>query len=380
MRAAVLHEPGKRPPLAQSRPLVIEEVDLDPPGPGEILVRIVAAGLCHSDLSAILGDRPRVVPAVLGHEAAGVVEDVGGHVDGLAAGDHVVLVFVASCGHCVQCAQGRRSLCETAGRTRGQGTLHSGVRRLRLGGGVLHHYGGISAFAEYAVVSTASAVRIDPEVPLLDAALFGCAVLTGVGAVVNTAGMPAGATAAVVGLGGVGLCALMGARLSGASRLVAVDTNPKKLTLAASLGATDVFDARDPGCREQVVEATSGGVEFAFDMTGVPKAFELAVSLTRRGGVTVTAGLPRPEATAAVPLAALVADERTIRGSYMGSCVPCRDVPRFLALYRRGLLPVGQLRSGSLPLEGLNAGFDRMLCGESVRDVLEPGAPARTEI
>src|SRR6266446_5553254 len=223
IRAAVLNRMGVQPPYDRSKPLSIEEVELDPPGPGEVLVKIAAAGLCHSDLSVINGDRPRPTPMVLGHEAAGVVEEFGPGVDDLQKGDHVVMVFVPSCGHCLPCAEGRPALCEPGAAANTAGTLLSGARRLHRNGSEVHHHLGISGFAEYATVSRRSLVKVDRELPLDQAALFGCAVLTGVGAVINTAKVPAGTTVAVVGLGGVGLSALLAANLVGAGEIVAVD-------------------------------------------------------------------------------------------------------------------------------------------------------------
>jgi len=377
MRAAVLYEQGRPPPFAESHPLVVEDVELDEPGPGEVLVRIAAAGLCHSDLSAIAGDRPRTVPAVAGHEAAGVVESVGPGVDGFAEGDHVVMVFVASCGECGYCGEGRPNLCQSSWTARSRGTLQTGERRLHLPGVELHHWSGISAFAQYAVVVPGSLVAIDRDVPLETAAIFGCAVVTGVGAVLNTARVSAGSTVAVVGLGGVGLSAVLGATAAGAARVVAIDTNPAKLELAGELGATDVFDARDPDCAVQIRDRTSGGTEFAIEAAGAAAAAELAYAITARGGTTVTAGLPHPSQQLSVGLAALVADERVIRGSYMGSCVPRRDIPRYIELYRRGKLPVDRLRSASLGFDELNAGFDRLARGDTVRDILLPWASVR---
>jgi Zn-dependent alcohol dehydrogenase len=372
MRAAVLREQGLPGPYAQTRPLCVDDVELDEPGPGEVLVRIAAAGLCHSDLSAIAGDRPRTVPAVAGHEAAGVVEAIGPGVDGLSVGDHVVMVFVASCGQCGYCEQGRPNLCQSSWTARAEGTLQTGTRRLRQADRELHHWSGISAFAQYAVVVPGSLVAIDRDVPLETAAIFGCAVVTGVGAVLNTARVPAGSSVAVVGLGGVGLSALLGATAAGAARVIAVDTNPAKLELACELGATAVFDARDPDCAAQVRDHISGGTEFAIEAAGAPGAVELACAITARGGTTVTAGLPHPSHQLSVGLAALVADERVIRGSYMGSCVPRRDIPRFVELYRRGKLPVNRLLSGRVGFDDLNAGFDRLARGDTVRDILVP--------
>ncbi len=371
IRAAVLRAMGAPPPYAQSRPLVIEAVELAPPGPGEVLVRIGAAGLCHSDLSVINGDRPRSMPMALGHEAAGVVEALGDGVHDLQRGDHVVLVFVPSCGHCAPCAEGRPALCEPGAAANASGTLLGGERRLSLGEVTLNHHLGCSVFAEYATVSRRSLIRIERDLPLHHAALFGCAVLTGVGAVVNTARLQAGSSAAVIGLGGVGLASVMGAHAAGARRIVAIDLAPAKLELARELGATDVFDARDPDCVAQVRAATGGGVEYAFELAGSVRALDTAWRVTRRGGMTVTAGLPPPEAAFALPAVALVAEERTLKGSYIGTCVPSRDIPHYIELFRQGRLPVDRLLSARLALEDINTGFDRLACGEAVRQVIE---------
>ncbi len=370
VRAAVLRQMGAAAPYAQSRPLAIEEVELAPPGLGEVLVCIKAAGLCHSDLSVINGDRPRPMPMVLGHEAAGIVEALGPGVDDLAVGDHVVMVFMPSCGHCLPCAEGRPALCEPGAAANGAGTLLSGDRRWKQAGSFVNHHLGVSAFAEMAVMSRRSLVKIDRELPLDQAALFGCAVLTGVGAVVNTAKIPAGATAAVIGLGGVGLSSVLGALASGASRVMAIDLADSKLQLAKSLGATDIFNASAADTAEAVRAATKGGCEFVFEMAGSARAMELAYKITRRGGTTVTAGLPPPQASLALPLVNLVAEERTVKGSYIGTAVPTRDIPRFIEMFRRGHLPVDRLMSGSLSLAEINLGFDRLAAGEAVRQVV----------
>jgi len=370
IRAAVLDAIGATAPYAISKPLVISELELSPPGPGEILVKIGAAGLCHSDLSVINGDRPRATPMALGHEAAGIVEQLGDGVTDLERGDHVVLVFVPSCGHCGPCAEGRPALCEPGAAANGAGTLLSGARRLSRNGQAIHHHLGCSVFAEYATVSRRSAVKVDPDLPLEEAALFGCAVLTGVGAVVNTAQVRAGASVAVVGLGGVGLASLLGARVAGARHIVAVDLSDAKLDLAKSLGATHMFNAGDPECVDHIRQATSGGVEHAFELAGSVKALELAYRITRRGGTTVTAGLPPPTATFPLPAVNLVAEERTVKGSYIGTCVPSRDIPRFVELYRQGRLPVDRLMSGRLELDDINHGFDLLHEGKAVRQVV----------
>ena len=370
-RAAVLRETGRPAPYAQSRPLSIEAFELDPPGPGEVLVRVRAAGLCHSDLSVIDGNRPRPVPMVLGHEAAGVVEAIGPGVAGLAPGDHVVAAFVPSCGHCNPCADGRPALCEPGFRANSAGTLLSGARRLHDAAGDVHHHLGVSGFAEYAVLSEHSLVRVPRDLPFAEAALFGCAVITGVGAVVNTAVMPRGATAAVVGLGGVGLAAVLAARMLEAREIVAVDLNERKLAVAREFGATATVNAASPDAVERVREITGGGAAYAFEMAGSARALELAYRATARGGTTVTAGLPHPEQKVSLQHVSLVAEERTLKGSYLGSCVPSRDIPTYIEWYRAGRLPVDRLMSERLRLEDINAGFDRLAAGESIRQVIE---------
>lgn len=370
IQGAVLQAMGAATPYAESRPLAIEEVDLDPPGPGEVLVKIAAAGLCHSDLSVINGDRPRPTPMLLGHEAAGTVEELGAGVSDLKIGEHVVMVFVPSCGHCLPCAEGRPALCEPGAAANIAGTLLSGALRLSRNGQPIHHHLGCSAFAEYATVSRRSLVKVDPALPLTEAALFGCAVLTGVGAVINAAKVAAGQTVAVIGLGGVGLAALLGAVSAGASRVVAIDLADDKLALAKSLGATDTFNARSDNCADEVKAAIAGGVDFAFELAGSVKAMELAYRITRRGGTTVAAGLPPPTHTLPIPQASLVAEERTIKGSYIGTCVPVRDLPRYVALYRQGRLPVDRLLTGRLKLDEINLGFDRLREGHAVRQVV----------
>ena len=370
VRSAVLEATGASRPYDRTLPLTIAELDLEGPGPGELLVKIEAAGLCHSDLSVIDGNRARPTPMALGHEAAGVVVETGPGVTAVAPGDHVVLVFVPSCGQCVPCSQGRPALCEPAAVSNTEGTLLSGERRLRRNGEPVHHHVGVSAFAEYATVSAQSAIAIDKRFNLTHAALFGCAVLTGVGAVVNTGNIPPGTRVAVVGLGGVGLAALLGAKLSGARQIVAVDIAADKLGIAQSLGATHVVNAGDDDAVEQVKDLTVGGVDFAFEMAGSVAALSLAYSITARGGTTVTAGLPHPEHMLSIPAVTLVAEERTLKGSYVGSCIPRRDLPRYLDLFAKGLLPVDQLLSDTIALDEINAGFERLANGEAIRQVV----------
>ncbi len=373
IRAAVLEEMERPRPYATSKPLVIGEVDLDGPGEGELLIKIHAAGLCHSDLSTINGDRPRSMPMVLGHEAAAEVMEVGKGVADIKVGDHVVLVFMPSCGHCLPCAEGRPALCEPGAKANGAGALLSGGMRLsRKGQSVFHHIG-VSAFAEYATVSRRSVIKVDSTLPYDKAALFGCAVVTGAGAVINTAKVSAGSSVAVVGLGGVGLMAVMAARLTGCRQIVAVDMLASKLELAMAVGATHTVEVK-PGDNavEAVRDITGGGVDYAFEMAGSARALELAYKITRRGGTTVTASLPHPTHTVAIPVTNLVAEERTLMGSYVGSCVPERDIPRFISLYQQGLLPVDKLMSERIGLDEINEGFDRLADGASVRQILLP--------
>jgi len=371
VRAAVLRQIGRPGPYAETRPLAIEQLELDPPGEGEVLVHIRAAGLCHSDLSVIDGNRPRPVPMALGHEAAGIVEAVGRGVTALRPGDHVVAAFVPSCGHCIPCATGRPALCEPGFQANTAGTLLGGERRLHDAQGPVNHHLGVSGFAERAVLAANSLVRVPGDLPFAEAALFGCAVITGVGAVVNTARMPHGASAAVVGLGGVGLAALLAARMLDAEHIVAVDLNEGKLAVARALGATATVNAADPEAVERIRELTQGGVACAFEMAGSTRALELAYRVTARGGTTVCAGLPHPQQQFSVPHVSLVAEERTLKGSYLGSCVPARDIPHYIDWYRAGRLPVDRLLSERLRLDDINAAFDRLAAGESIRQVVE---------
>jgi len=371
-RAAVLrHAPATRP-YAQSRPLAVEEIELDAPGPGEVLVSIKAAGLCHSDLSVINGDRPRPLPMALGHEAAGVVERLGEGVRDLAVGDHVVMVFMPSCGHCSPCAEGRPALCEPGAAANGAGTLLGGAIRLKSRGQPIHHHVGVSAFAGHAVVSRTSLVKVGKDIPFEHAALFGCAVLTGVGAVVNTSGLKAGQSIAIVGLGGVGLAALLGARAAGAATIVAADLMPEKRALALDLGATHAIDPRDEDAVRNVMELTRGGVDAAVELAGSVSALDFAYRITRRGGTTVTGGLANPASQLAIQQVSLVAEERTLKGSYIGSCIPSRDIPRYIEMFKRGILPVDRLMSGTGPLEGINEALDALEAGRAIRHIFLP--------
>jgi Zn-dependent alcohol dehydrogenase len=370
VRAAVLTQMGLPSPYADSQPLRIVNLELGDAVAGELLIEVRAAGLCHSDLSVIDGSRPRVMPMVLGHEAAGEIVQVGEGVTDFEPGDHVVLAFVPACGDCTPCRRGRPALCEPGAAANTAGTLLSGARRFTdpVTGEQPHHHLGVSAFAERIVVSAQSAVKVDPALPFELAALFGCAVLTGAGAAVNATAIEPGDTVAVFGLGGVGLAALMAAIDAGAI-VIAVDRLPGKLELARELGAAHALPATDD-VADQVRLLTVGGVDHAFETVGSAMVLQHAYAATRRGGTTVTVGLPDPAQNLSIQAVSLVAEERTLKGSYLGSCVPARDIPLFIQRYLAGRLPVERLLTRRLHLDELNEGFDRLARGEAVRQVL----------
>lgn len=370
IRAAVLREMGLSAPYADSKPLKIEELELDNPEREEVLINIKAVGLCHSDLSVINGSRPRPTPMALGHEATGEVIKLGEGVTDFDIGDHVVCTFIPSCGKCLPCKEGRPALCENGAKSNEAGEMLAGGRRLHTDSGDIHHHLGISGFADYAVVSTHSIVKVDPSIPFKEIALFGCAVITGVGAVVNTAKVKPGSSVAVVGLGGIGLNAVMGAKLAGARDIIALDVNPNKFDIAKSLGATNVYNSSDKGVVANIKEETGGGLDFVFETAGVVPAMEVAYKITKRGGTTTTTGLPHPEHEFSFPQVTLAAEERTVKGSYVGSCVPPRDIPHFVDLYKQGKLPIDTLLSDTISLEDINEGFDRLEKGEVARLVI----------
>jgi alcohol dehydrogenase len=295
---------------------------------------------------------------------------VGEGVERFRPGDHVITVFVPSCGHCGPCQAGRPALCEPGAAANGAGLLIGGGNRLSRRGEAVYHMTGVSSFAEYTTLSENSLVKIDPEIPLDIAALMGCAVLTGAGAVFNSGDVTAGCCTAVVGLGGVGLAAVMAAQVAGAEKIVAVDILPGKLAAAKALGATHTVDSSRPEAMAEVRELTGGGVDTALDFTGNVKALRLAYDVTRRGGVTITAGLPHPKAMLEIPAVGLTGEERTLKGSYLGSGVPGRDIPRFLALHKQGRLPVERLMTHKIALDDINEGFDRLHKGQAIRQVI----------
>ena len=368
--AAVLMRDGITENFAAEAPLEVREVDLAPPGRGEVLIRVGAAGVCHSDLSVINGPRPRPLPMALGHEASGYVEQIGEGVDDLKVGDHVVCIFAPGCRHCIPCAEGRPALCERAAKHHGVGELMTGARRLSMDGHPINHHVGVSAFATHAVLDRRSLVKVDHDLPAHVSALFSCAMLTGAGAVFNTARILPGQTVAVIGLGGVGLSAVLGAAAAGAGRVIAIDPFESKMDAARGMGATDCIKA-DGDTIQTVRDLTNGGVDCAIEMAGSVKALETAYEITRRGGLTVTAGLPHPDQRMALNALKLVAEERTLKGSYIGSCVPQRDLPRMFALYEQGKLPVEKMLSHRVRLDEINLAMDRLNDGTAIRQIVD---------
>ena len=369
-KAAVLYEMGLPRPFTRSNPLKIEELTLDPPGINEVVVKIKAVGLCHSDLSVIDGNRPRPLPMILDHEAAGEVIELGSGVKKLEIGDHVVFTFLPSCGSCNYCQTGRAALCGPGAKANADGTLLDGHQRIHKKESYYYHHLGVSGFAEYSVASVDSLVKIEPDIPFEIAALFGCAVMTGVGAVVNTAALKFGETILVVGLGGVGLSAILGARAAGATQIIAADLNPDKRALALSLGANHSIDTAKSDALEELMDITGGGVDKSVEFAGAIPALEFAFQATKRGGTTVTAALPHPNARLQLSPAMLVGQEKSLKGSYLGSCVPTRDIPAYINLYKSGRLPIEKLITHKLSLDQINEGFERLAKGNAIRQVI----------
>ena len=369
-KAAILHQMELERPYSVSNPLKIEDVTLDDPGFNEVVVKIKAAGLCHSDLSVIDGNRPRPLPMALGHEASGVVVELGEGVDKLSIGDHVVFAFLPSCGSCSYCNTGRAALCEPGAEANGKGTLLGGHKRIHNEGNYYHHHLGVSGFAEFAVASADSLVKIDREIPFEIAALFGCAIMTGVGAVVNTAQLKFGENILIVGLGGVGLSAILGAKAAGASNIIAADLNPQKRAIGKQLGAHYTIDSSKKNALQFLKDLSGGGVDVALEFAGAISALEFAFHATKRGGTTVTAALPHPDAKLEISPVTLVGQEKSLKGSYLGSCIPSRDIPAYIELYKTGRLDVEKLISHRIKLEDINDGFERLAQGDALRQII----------
>jgi alcohol dehydrogenase len=364
IRGAVLDRIGAPPRYVESKPLTITELDLAPPGDTELLVRIEAAGLCHSDLSVVNGSRVRPVPMLLGHEAAGIVEQVGADVDDVAVGQRVVMTFLPRCGECTACATDGLAPCIPGSAANGEGVLLAGGTRLAADGAPVLHHLGVSAFATHAVVDRRSVVPVDRDVPPVVASLLGCAVLTGGGAVLNAGQPRPGDTVAIVGMGGVGMAALLTALAHDDVEVIAVDQLPDKLARAKNLGAhTAVTPEQSGGLKARIV----------IEAAGHPAALETAIGLTAPGGRTVTVGLPRPDARISVSPLGFVAEGRSLIGSYLGSAVPARDIPRFVALWRAGRLPIEALVSATIGLDQINDGMDELADGNAVRQIIEFG-------
>jgi alcohol dehydrogenase len=363
IRGAVLEQIGLPQPFAQSKPITIDDVELAPPGDTELLVRIEAAGLCHSDLSVVDGNRVRPVPILLGHEAAGIVERAGSAVADIPVGQRVVMTFLPRCGRCAACATNGRAPCEPGSAANAAGTLLAGGRRLSRGGQPINHHVGVSAFATHAVVDRHSVVPVPSDVPPVVASLLGCAVLAGGGAVINAGRPKPGQTVIVVGLGGVGMAAALTALAHTGIHVIAVDWVADKLDRARAMGVHEICtptEARQRGLKAAVV----------IEAVGHPHALETAVGLTAPGGRTVSVGLPSPNARITVSPLEFVAEGRSLVGSYLGSSVPSNDIPRFVDLWRAGRLPVEALVSATIPLEAINSGMDRLADGEAVRQII----------
>ena len=363
MKAAVYYE--------QNAPLKVEDVQIDKPQSGEVLVKIAASGVCHSDLSVMNGSIPfPPPPAVLGHEGAGIVEEVGSAVTGVQPGDHVILSWRPSCGRCNYCVTGRPQLCQTAGMELMTGGLLDGTSRMHKGGTDIHHFTGVSSFAEYAVVPETGIVKIRSDVPLEAAALVGCGVMTGVGAAINTAKVEPGTSAVVIGCGGVGLNTIQGAALAGAEKIIAVDLNPNKLELATQFGATHCVNPNDGDPVTQVQALTDGlGADYAFEVIGRADTAVQAYHSIRPGGTAVVVGVAKPDDMLTIPAISLL-QEKTLKGSLYGSARPSVDMPRLLDLYMNKKLKLDELVSRRISLEEINDAFEWMEKGEVARSVI----------
>jgi S-(hydroxymethyl)glutathione dehydrogenase/alcohol dehydrogenase len=359
MKAAVMR--------ARNAPLTIEEVRIDEPGPGEVRVRTVASGICHSDLHVIEGGLPVPPPSILGHEPAGVVEAVGAGVTDFAPGDHVIGCLTAWCGVCRFCTGGRPYLCPTqfAGRPPGAKPRLAGTD-----GAPIAQFANLSSFAESMLCPERALVKIREDMPLDRACLIGCGVTTGLGAALNTVHVPAGASVVVVGCGGVGLAAIQGARIVGAGRIVAVDTQPWKLDLARKLGATDCANAKDGDPVAAVQALTGGGADFVFECLGSVPTVQQSLAMTGRGGTAVLVGVVPITQLVPISAADLVLQEKRVVGSYMGSNRFRFDMPKYVDFYLDGRLRLDEMISSRIPLDDVNAAFDRMRNAEAARQVI----------
>lgn len=362
IRAAVLWERGT--------PLSIEDAELDAPGAGEVLVEVKAAGVCHSDLHPARNDWPTRTPLVLGHEGAGVVGEVGPGVTRVKEGDHVVFCWAPACGVCPSCVDGRAVLCDRLDRTTYRNRLPSGATRLHARGQDLGHFLSTACFAEFAVVAEESAVVVASDVPFDALATVGCAVVTGVGAVLTAARVPPGAQVAIVGAGGVGLNVVQGAAIAGCARIIAIDRRPAPLALARTFGATDVVEAAS-NVVDAVRDLTGGrGANFVFDTVGTPATLSDALAAARKGGTVVLTGLSRIDALGSVSMFPLVMQEKRLIGSVYGSGRPTDDIARLVLLYREGRLKLRELVSRTYALDQINDALAALADGEGARGVI----------
>ena len=352
MKAAVLYEVHK--------PLVIEEIDIDEPGPGQVMVKTVSAGVCHSDLHQIEGRWPIDVPVVLGHEGAGIVERVGEGVTYVQPGDHVVMNFIPFCGVCRFCQSGRPVLCM-------QG--RSDVKHLRKGDQSIDVFLSVSSFAERMLVSENGVVKVREDAPLDKLSIMGCAVATGVGAVLNTAKVEAGSSVAVIGVGGVGLSVIQGAALAGAYPIIAIDVRERKLEMAQQFGATHFVNASEKDPVEAVGVLTDGGADYAFEVIGSPKAISQAFDMVHAGGEAIMVGVSPFGSKTSIDTNGLLS-EKVLRGCVYGSIRQRVDIPRYIDLYMAGRLKLDQLVSRTFSLEDINEAFAAMKAGEVARGVI----------
>ena len=358
MLAAVLNEP--------QTPLSIEQIEVDEPGPGEALIRVAAAGVCHSDLHFIDGVYPARVPIVLGHEVSGVVEATGPGVTRVAPGDRVIAAFIQPCGFCEYCESGRGHLCQLGGRTRDVSTNP----RLKRGDEAINQMANLGGFAELALTPASGLVKIPDDVGLDVAALVGCSVMTGFGAATRTAAVEPGSTVAVIGTGGVGLNVIQGAKVAGARTIIAIDVAEHKLAYARQFGATDTIDASAGDPVEQVRDLTGGGVDYAFEAIGLTATARQAYEMLKRGGTAVIVGMIPPGENIEIPGASML-QEKTLKGCFYGSGRFHIDMPRILELYQNGQIDLDNLVTRRYPLDQINEAFSALRDGEVARSVLE---------
>ncbi len=356
-----------------NEPLEILAVGLESPHAGELRIRLGASGVCHSDMSVQNGTLMGSFPMVLGHEGAGVVEEIGEGVEGFEVGDHVVVSWVPQCGHCYFCERDQAQLCETGGMAMATGGLLDGTTRFTLNGEPLRQMASSGTFAEESIIPAIGAVKIDKDVPLTVAALVGCGVLTGAGAAMNTASIRQGDTVAVIGCGGVGLNVIQGAHIAGAEEIIAVDMVESKLAMAKQFGATTTVNAGQGDAVSQVMDLTKQrGVDVAFEVIGLQKTIDQTITMTRRGGQAILVGVPPMDVMVTLPaFFGVVLMEKTIKGCWYGSSTVQRDVPKLLDLYQQGELKLDELISRTITLDQVNEAFDAMKTGEVARSVIQ---------